>query len=137
MKTICAKVGDVSIHLFEDTYRLEIKDKKILVYNENDSLLMALANSDLYHIYENISAPENWSPRKYRFSLENNWRPSYEWKFPYESVFYVLNQKQLQLVQCLYDKELLDKDDFLLLTEFKSLEQVISEYKTKYENTVS
>lgn len=137
MKTICTKVGDVSIHLFEDTYKLEYNDKKIFVYNENGSLLMALANSDLYHIYENISAPENWSPRKYKFSSKNGWRPSGDWKFPYHSVFDVLYQKHLQLIQCLYDKEVLDKDDFLLLTEFKTLEKVITDYKTKYENTMS
>lgn len=134
MKTICTKVGDVSIHLFEDTYRLEINDKKIFVYNENNSLLMALANSDLYNIYENISAPENWFPRKYKFNSSVGWRPSGEWKFPYENVFIVLYQKHLQLVQLLHEKSILNKDDFLLLTESKSLEDAIIEYKKNYEN---
>ena len=136
MKTICTKVGDVSIHLFEDFFNLEIKDSKIFVFDQDQKLIMCLANSNLYLIYENIPAPDNWCPKKYRFSNKFGWKPSSDWKFPYEDVFEVLYQKHLQLVQCLHENSILDDDNFRLLTETKSLENIIKEYKSKYENTL-
>ncbi len=136
MKTICTKNGDKSIHLFNDECSFEKDENKILIRDENNDLILVLSNSSLYLTYENISCPDNWASGKYRYNPEKGWISCSEWIFPYENVFYTLYQKHLQLVQCLHEKSIIDNNDLLLLSESKSLEESIKEYKQNYENIV-
>lgn len=136
MKTICNKVDNKSIHLFNDEYHLEKKDNKIFILDENQNLLMSISDANLHIIYENISSPNNWCPQKYKYTQSDGWTPCLDWSFPYESVFETLLNKHLQLVMCLEEKSIIDSDDLKLLSESKTLEESIKKYKKDYEGFV-
>jgi hypothetical protein len=129
MKTICTRDGNRSIHLFNDECFFEKSDNKIFVKDVDGNTILVLSNLAFYLTYENITAPDNWDCGKYRYMPDRGWIRCSEWKFPYHNVFDTLHKKHLQLVQCLYEKSLLNDEDLLLLSECKSLEQSIIEYK--------
>jgi hypothetical protein len=136
MKTICTRDGDKSIHLFGDECIFKKEDNKIFIKNESGGLILVLSNLSLYKTYENITAPYNWAPGKYRYTETRGWMSCSDWKFPYDNVFEVFRQKHLQLIQCLYDKSFIDNDDLLLLADTTSLQESMIEYKMKYENNM-
>lgn len=136
MKTICTKNGNKSIHLFNDDCSFEKRDNNIFINDENNNPILVLSNLSLYYFYEDISAPENWASGKYRYFNDRGWVSCSDWKFPYATVFETLLQKQLQLVQCLHEKSILNNDDILMLSESQTLEETILEHKRKYENIV-
>lgn len=129
MKTICTKIDNKSVHLLSDEYTVEEKNKSLLIFDENKNLLFAISNASLYLIYENIQGPENWCPNKYRYTPTVGWCPAKDWEFPYEVVFDNLYNKHQQLIQCLYEKSVIDDDNLLLLSETKTLEESIKRYK--------
>ena len=137
MKTICTKNGNKSIHLFNDDCSFEKRDNNIFINDGNNNPILVLSNLSLYYLYEDISAPENWASGKYRYFKDRGWISCSDWKFPYETVFDALFQKQLQLVQCLHEKSILDNNDLLMLSESQTLQQTIMDHKRKYENIVS
>ena len=137
MKTICTKNGDKSIHLFNDDCSFEVRNNNLFINDENNNPIMVLSNVSAYYTYENISAPHNWASGKYRYSNDRGWISCSDWKFPHETVFSTLHQKHLQLVQCLYEKSILDNDDLLLLCESKTLGDSVLQYKIKHESLVA
>lgn len=136
MKTICTKIDNKSVHLFDDEFEIEERDNNLFIFDNNKNLLFAISNASLYFIYENVLGPENWCANKYRYIPNTGWCPSKDWAFPYEVVFDNLYNKHQQLIQCLYDKSVIDNENLLLLSETRTLEESIASYKKNYEGSM-
>jgi hypothetical protein len=129
MKTICTKIDNKSIQLFNDEFEIEERDDTLFIFDDNRNLIFAISTPSLYFVYDNVPGPENWTPNKYRYIPGTGWCPSKDWTFPYEVVFDNLYNKHQQLIQCLYDKSVIDDENLLLLSETRTLEESIERYK--------
>lgn len=80
MKTIVETSTGISKYLLEDTVVLNITAEDISV-GQPVSFIIADLNNSNTTVYENVTAPEDWTGRKYFFD-GTNWTLNPDWVDP-------------------------------------------------------